>query len=166
MKTTLFEQFDVNADLETDGVWVTMGRDKKTEKPIAFKLTAITNENKKYQKLMATLGEPYRNVPDLDVEIVEEIAKAGFIGVILVDWDGVEEFRKDVRGPALEAMKVAGEWDGNGDEPFVPMEFSKENAKALLDALPRLYMQLSRIAANPRTFKATDSEDDEKTGKN
>lgn len=172
--TTLHDQFDTNEDLETDGVWVTMGICKRTKNPIRFKLAAITNDNKNYQKLMEDLGKPYRNVPDLSVDIVEELAKAGFIGAICLNWEGVEEFRKD-KLEAAWAMMPTNETDLPDAEndsqepvekPYVPMPYSPENAKVLFDELPRLYMQLSRIAANPATFKVNDVKDDEQTGKN
>ena len=174
MRTTLHDQFDTNVDLETEGVWITMGICKRTKSPIRFKLAAITNDNKNYQKLMETLGKPYRNVPDLSVEIVEELAKAGFIGAICLDWEGVEEFRTDKLEAAWAMMPSPDptqQVEGVGtteveEKPYVPMPYSPENAKDLFDTLPRLYMQLSRIASNPQTFKANDPKDDEDTGKN
>jgi hypothetical protein len=137
---SLFDQFETNAEKETEGVEVQYAPNKDGTIP-TFTLSRMGKANKKYSKALDKSSKPYARQLQLGT-LAEETAESLFMGVfvktVLKGW-------ANVRGK-----------DGKD------LAFTPENALMVLKALPDLYEDLQDKARSAALFREETNEDDVK----
>ena len=127
----IFNTFKTDMQAEKEGVWKEFDANKDGTKP-AFLLRRMGPTNPEFQKHIERFSKTYKTELNLDI-LTEEQAKGpmldAFVETVLVGWRNIQ--RED--GTAIE--------------------YSKENAKALMLELPDLYIVLREMAAKLSTFR-------------
>jgi hypothetical protein len=120
--TSLYDMYDTSAEAEVSGAWVEIG-------PAKFLLARTGGANENFMKTAAKRLKPFQNaLESMPKKSQDELAIGIFVDTVLLGWS-------DVKSRA-------------GDE----LEFSKDNAKALLLDLPNLFGALQVEASRMSNF--------------
>jgi hypothetical protein len=137
---SLFKQFATDKEKETNGVEVQFGENEDGSTPI-FIISRMASSNKKYNKALENSTRPYRRQIELDImpnEQAEKLMMKVFVDTILIGW-------KNVQGE-------------NGET----LQFNRENALRLFEALPELYADLKDRAQKAAMFRVESLENEAK----
>lgn len=143
----LSKQFETNANLEVNGVPVTVGDANPDGSFVTFILARAGKSNKNYQKALTRAAAPFSRQLRMNIEVpqLEEAYKAVFCDVVLRGWSNVP--KADVTG-------------NKEDSGYI--EFNKQNAMALFNRLPELYEFLQEQASSASLFLEANREEDAK----
>lgn len=133
---SLFKQFGTSKEAEQDGIWVEYGPNEDGTIP-GFKITRMTNTNKRWLKAHERITRPHRFAIDrktIDEGLAQKLMIQVLAEGILLDWRNVN------------------------DEDGKPLAFTKENAVWLLLALPDLYNELNQKANEVANFRKEERE--------
>lgn len=120
--TSLYDIYDTSADAEVSGTWVDVG-------PAKFLLARTGGANELFMKTAAKRLKPFQNAMEsMPKKSQDELAIGIFVDTILLGWEGVQSRAGEV------------------------IEFSKDNAKALLLDLPNLFGALQAEANRMSNF--------------
>lgn len=135
---SLFEQFETNAEKESEGVEIQYGPNKDKTIP-TFIISRMGKSNKRYSKALEAATRPYRRQVELGTlknETAETLFMGVFVDTVLKGWKNVQ--------------------DRDGTE----IPFTKDAATRLLTDLPELYEDLQDKAKSASLFRE-ESLDDE-----
>lgn len=125
-----YEQFESDASLEGDGVWVSIGT-------MEFKVARAGGDNDDFVKAVTKSFKPFQAAISNDTmpkQMAQDLVVGVFVDTIVKDWRNV--YGRDKQ----------------------PVEFSKENAKQLLTDLPNLFVALQAEAQKISNFRKANLE--------
>lgn len=129
----LFKQFKTNEDLEVNGVKIEFHEAINEDGTVpTFIISRMGKANKAYTKALEAATRPYRRQIELGTmknEVAEKLFKSVFIDTVLKGWENVRDEKDDA------------------------LEFSKESALGLLEALPDVYERLQEEAKISSNFR-------------
>ena len=129
----LFKQFKTNEDLEVNGVKIEFHEAINEDGTVpTFIISRMGKANKAYTKALEAATRPYRRQIELGTmknEVAEKLFKSVFIDTVLKGWENVRDEKDDA------------------------LEFSKESALGLLEALPDVYERLQEEAKLASNFR-------------
>ncbi len=134
---SLFKHYKTDETKENDGVELDLGIVNDDGTIPLFYVAYNGKGNKKWQKTLQAAIKPVKRQADLGT-LSEEKSEAIMVGVFV---DSV------LKG-----------WKNIQDEAGKNLPYSRENAVALFKKLPKLYDDLSKLAADMAMFKAEDLE--------
>lgn len=137
---SLYETFETDIIKETKGIVINIGTNKDGSIP-AFRVAHNSKRNKKYNKVMKELAEPYQAEMDLgtlDEELAESMLLKGFVRGCLKGWENV---------------------NGRKNKPI---PYNEANALKLLTDLPYLLDKLQMESSKMSNFLVAKLEADAK----
>jgi hypothetical protein len=133
---SMYEQFQTDTSLESQGIWVDYG-------DFRVRLARSGGGNKKFEKTMAALTAPYKRAiatETLSEDVSQKILMQGFVEAVILDWQ--------VKDDESESGWKQGIEDKDGSI----MPFNAENVEKTLKALPDLYIDLRAQAGKATLF--------------
>jgi len=142
---SLRKQFGTDAKMESEGVEVQFGENQDGSIP-TFRLARATKANKAYSKALERATRPHRRQIELGTmnnELAEKMFMGVFVDTLLLGWSNVK------------LSDVTGDEESEGSAPF-----NRENALALLQALPDLYEDLQMKCNGASLFRSEKLEEE------
>jgi hypothetical protein len=152
----LYEMYATNRKAEVEGVIIDIGEGT------TFRLARRTRSNKRYTKALDVATKPHAIALEKETispELSDQIMLDVFCETILLDWTGVE-YDERIFGK-IEPYYGNSQTVGRAEVPQ-HVEFSVENAKLLMKALPDLYDDLSKQSQKHSLYRDKQDEDDTK----
>jgi len=128
-------QFDVNQNLETEGVWENLGDGAH----LLVARAGNDNWNAEYQRIPRTIRRKIENPPKVSEQFRDEKICELMANTILLDWRGLADEGKEIK-------------------------YSKENAKKLLLKYPEFRDFVFQLSNDPNRFLQEGEEPAEETG--
>lgn len=146
--SSLLKAFGTDKSKEKDGVWVNV-LTNDDETLCRFKIARMGSSNKELVRRQTLMAKKYRTNRGAPSEAQVDEMRQIFVDTVLLDWDNVEEFRKD------ELDKLPTSEDGKTHK----MPFNRPNAIALLKMLPDLFDLLVTEATSLENFNSMENEE-------
>jgi hypothetical protein len=137
----LFTQFKTDPKREVEGVLVEYGVNKRTGKPVCFRVARAGGENKRYQRVLERKLKPYRRqvqTETIDPELAQRLVREAVCETVIIGWEEVD------------------------DENDQPLSYTVSGCIALMEKLPDLFADLQETAGRAAVYRADILEADAK----